>query len=505
MSGSAAQSSVVVNGSALGTPLQSLIMADSIVPGSEPSYEVCKTIYLWHPLGAKMAEAPVEMAQSQKREITLPHASSDRLKEKFEQEWEALGIDGHIANLATQTRVYGVSSIVYGAVGKPVDQPIDFFELPKLEIYFSVFDPLNTSGSLVLNQEPNSPDFQKVVGIRVAGEDYHRSRACVLMNEKPIYIAYTTSAYGYVGRSVYQRALFPLKSFLQTMITDDMVSVKAGVLIAKLKAPGSIIDNLMQKAAGLKRILLQQATTGNVLSITTDESVESLQLQNIEGAMMQARKNILENVAVSSGMPAKILNSESFVEGFGEGTEDAKDVARWVERYRGTLAPVYRFMDKIVQHRAWNEEFFEILKEEFPDEYEGKDYKEAFYYWQNNFKAKWPSLLTEPDSEKIKVDETKLKAISSVIEVFMPNLDPENKAVLLQWAADNINESEMLFATPLELDWEALLKFVQDQQKQQEQMAQAGPEGAPGEAGSEEVEGSPGAAAEPKPKKPETL
>ena len=487
-----------------------MLMADSIVPGSEPGYELCKTIYLWHPLGAKMAEAPCEMAQSQRREITIPHASGERLKEKFEEEWDKLKADDHIANLAAQTRVYGISSIVYGAVDKPTNEPIDLFDLPKLEIYFSVFDPLNTSGSLILNQEPNSPDFQKVVGIRVAGAEYHRSRACVLMNEKPIYIAYTTSAYGYVGRSAYQRALFPLKSFIQTMITDDMVSLKAGVLVAKLKAPGSIIDNLMQKAAGLKRILLQQSTTGNVLSITTEESIESLQLQNIEGAMQQARKNILENIAVASGMPAKILNSESFVEGFGEGTEDAKDVARWVERYRRTLDPVYAFMDRIVQHRAWNEEFFDILKEEFPDEYKGKDYKECFYYWQNNFKAKWPSLLTEPDSEKIKVDETKLKAISSVIEVFMPSLDPENKAILLQWAADNINESEMLFATPLELDWEALLKFVQDQQKQQEQMAQAGPGqapgGGPGEAGGEGSEQAPGAAgAEPKPKKPESL
>ena len=37
------------------------------------------------------------------------------------------------------------------------------------------------------------------------------------------------------------------------MITDDMVTVKAGVIIAKVKQPGSVVDNLMKFAAGTKR------------------------------------------------------------------------------------------------------------------------------------------------------------------------------------------------------------------------------------------------------------
>ena len=488
-------SSVVVNGSNLGTELQSLLMSNGIAPGSDPSYQVCKTIYLYHPLGAKMAEAPIEMAQSQRREIKLPHASGERLKERFEQQWDEDGADAHISNLATQARVYGIASVIYGAPGVDTTTPIDPFDLPGLALYFNVLDPLNTSGSLVLNQEPNSPDFQKVDGVAVGGVAYHRSRACVLMNERPIYIAYTSSGFGYVGRSVYQRALFPLKSFVQTMITDDMVTRKAGVLVAMLKAPGSIIDNLMQKAAGIKRAILQEAATNNVINISVDEKIESLDLKNIDGASIMSRKNILENIAVAAGMPAKILNSETFVEGFGEGTEDAKDVARWVEKYRRTLDQVYAFFDRIIQHRAWNEEFFNILKKEFPDEYKGVDYKTAFYYWQNSYKALWPSLLTEPDSEKIKVDETRLKAISSVVEIMMPALDPENKAALLQWAADNINESEMLFSSPLALDWEAVAKFAEEQAAQANQTGGQTPPG----------EGEDPSGDEPKPKRPESL
>jgi len=37
---------------------------------------------------------------------------------------------------------------------------------------------------------------------------------------------YTQAAFGFVGRSVYQRPLYPLKSFVQTMITDDLGGAK---------------------------------------------------------------------------------------------------------------------------------------------------------------------------------------------------------------------------------------------------------------------------------------
>ena len=63
-----------VNSSALGSQLMDLLMADDLVPGSEPSYQIAKTIYLFHPMGAKLVEQPVKIAQSQQRNITIPQA-----------------------------------------------------------------------------------------------------------------------------------------------------------------------------------------------------------------------------------------------------------------------------------------------------------------------------------------------------------------------------------------------------------------------------------------------
>ena len=451
-----------VSGSGLGNSLSELLTAPDIEPGDPPSYQICKTIWLYHPLGKKMVEAPITMAQSQEREIAVPDSPEDIVVDQFKREWAALKCDDLAAQLCGVARAYGIGSLALKCKEVPDNQPIDMKKLANLDISFSVFDPLNTAGSLVLNQDPNSIDFMKVTAISVSGVPYHRSRTVTIMNERPIYIAYTSSAFGFVGRSVFQRALFPLKSFVQSMVTDDLITKKAGVFIATLKTAGAIINNIMQQVAGLKRLFVQQATNGNVISIGEGEKIETLNMQNIDGAYGMARQNILENIATAADMPAILLKQETFAEGFGEGTEDAKLVAQFVARYRREIGPVYDFLDGIVMWRAWNPEFYKTVQRAHP-EYAEVPYEQAFYRWKNSFTAQWPNLLTEPESEKVKTDDVKLKAIIAVIQVFGPMLDPENKATLFMWAQDNFNENELMFPNPLELDFQALLDYVPPQ------------------------------------------
>ncbi len=398
------------------------------------------------------------MAQSQQREISIQEGPEDRVRAAFVKQWEADGCDDLILNVMATARAYGIASLALVAEELKPNVPLDLWKLPDLSIAFSIFDPLNTAGSLVLNQDPNSIDFMKVTAIAVSGQPYHRSRTVTMMNERPVYIAYTASAFGFVGRSVFQRSLFPLKSFVQSMVTDDLVTKKAGVFIAMLSVAGAIVDKIMQVSAGMKRLFVQQATNGNVISIGKDEKIETLNMQNIDGAYGMARKNILENIAVSADMPAKLLNSETFAEGFGEGSEDAKHVARYIDRIRRQMGPLYGFLDRMIQHRAWNEDFFKAVQAEFP-EYKRMRYKDAFYQWQNSFTAIWPSLLTEPDSEKVKTDDVRLKAIIATVEVFGPMMDPDNKATLIEWAQEAINQNKMLFQSPLALDAEAIANY----------------------------------------------
>jgi len=312
----------------------------------------------------------------------------------------------------------------------------------------------------VLNQDTAAIDFQKTTEIRSGGKTYHRSRTVVVLNEEPIYLEYTSSAYGYVGRSVYQRALYPLKSFLQTMITDDLITLKSGVLIAKVAQTGSIVSNVMGKIGAQKRQFVKEAQTGNVLQITPEESIETLDLHNLEGAYGIARTNILKNIATSADMPAKLLENETMVSGFGEGAEDAKNIARYIDDVREEMDPLYSFFDKIVMHRAWNEDFYKTIQNDFPEQYGKMDYKTAFIKWSNSFKAEWPNLLVEPDSEVAKSDDIKLKAMISTVEVLAPMLDPENKVRIVSWMQDNLNAMKLLFSTPLDIDVDALESYT---------------------------------------------
>lgn len=461
---------IQVSNNSLGSTLQQLLEVDSIQPGSPPSYQICKTIYSFHPLGAKLVELPLKLAQSQRRDISIDTAP-DMVRELFNEQWEKDNCDKHILNFCGLARIYGIASVAMIIEGEEPETPVDFKKLYRQSISFNGYDPLNTAGSLVLNQNPLAIDFMHTTDIRVNGRTFHRSRSCVIMNESPIYIEYTTSAFGFVGRSVYQRTLYPLKSFIQTMQTDDMVSLKAGLLVAMLKQAGSIADNIMNKAFGLKRNAIKSGIVGNVLSIGETEKVESLNLQNLEGPFKTARENILKNLASGAGMPSLMMLEETLAQGFGEGTEDARRIAAYIDGVREDLHPAYNYFDKICFYRAINPDSYKNIQKLHPT-FENVSFEEAFYTWWNSFTATWPNLLKEPDSELVKVEDVELRADLAFYEVIRTDMDPENKAKALIWLTDRMNDRKLMGGKRrLQLDPVTLTAWLEDQREQQKMMA----------------------------------
>lgn len=455
-------SEISINQTSLGSGLMELLGAETIEPGSQAGYGLCKLIWEYHPLGGKLVEKPIRLALSKPRTLTIDAQPKEMLIEAFQKEWVRLGATNHIRDVMFLNRTYGAAAIVMGTPDVPTTEPVDPWKLPDLNIYFNQLDPLNLAGSIVTNQNPNAPDFQKPLAYATAaGQPYHPSRSVVVFNGTPIYLSFQSSGFGYTGRSVFQRALYPLKSFVQSMVTDDLVTFKSGLLIAKQKPAGSIVNKLMQTAAGIKRDYLKQGATGNVLSIDVDEDIEAINMQNTDTAMTTARNNIIANIAAASDVPALLLKDEAFTQGFGEGTEDAKAIVQYVNGIRDDMASLFEFFDKIVMHRAWNKELFEAIQnhEEYGEYYKGMSYEQAFYHWKDNFKAEWESLIEEPESEKVKVDDTKLKGITEILRTLMPVVDPQNRALTMQWAQDNINEMQHMFASSLQLDFDALSEF----------------------------------------------
>jgi hypothetical protein len=453
-------STISITNTAVGGSLIDLLNAGDIQPGSDIGYNICKTLWEYHPLGGKLVEKPIRLALSKKRLITMDMEADEMCIEAFEREWESLGATNHIRDVMFINRAYGAAGIVYGAEGIPTSEPIDPWKLSELNLYFNQLDPLNMAGSIVTNQNPNAPDFQKPLPYTTAaGQPYHPSRSTVVFNGTPIYLSYQASAFGFTGRSVFLRALYPLKSFIQSMITDDLVTFKSGLIISKMKPAGSIVNRVMSSVAGIKRTYLQQGGTGNVLSIDIDEEISSIDLNNTGLAMTTARDNIIANIAAASDVPAMLLKDEAFTQGFGEGTEDAKAIVQYIHGIREDMASLYKFFDKIVMHRAWNEEFFNAVKNKFPETYGSMTYETAFYFWKDKFTVEWESLMEEPESDKVKVEETKMNGITQMLTAMLPVVDPVNKAKLLVWAQDNINEMQSMFQSTLELDEDLLASY----------------------------------------------
>ena len=85
-------SSISVDSSSIGTSLASILLASDIKPGDEPGYETCKCLYLFHPLGQKMAESPIKMAQFKPRQITVTSGPEEDLVKAFNDQWRDDGI-----------------------------------------------------------------------------------------------------------------------------------------------------------------------------------------------------------------------------------------------------------------------------------------------------------------------------------------------------------------------------------------------------------------------------
>jgi hypothetical protein len=451
-----------IAGARLSSELMRLMELEAIAPGSDIGYEACKTIYTNHPLGSRMVDLPLQMAMSQQREIHVGAPGEESLKDAYLREWKRIGAIGadNIIYRATQiSYIYGISTLGANIVGANPADSLPVEDLYKHDMYFNIFDPLNTAGSLVLNQDPTAVDFLHPKQVSVGSQIWNNSKTMVLMHEQPIWIKWTDSAFGFVGRSVYQRAFYPLKSFLVSMLADQFAQEKIGLLVWKAASPGAVLDMAARVFKGMQRQSIKGAKTFNVVSIGENESLESLNLEHLEGAGRYSRENILKNIATGAGMPAALLNQETLTSGFGEGTEDAKQIARYIDRVRIEMDTAYQFMDRIVQRRAWNPIFYEEIKRSFPETYGDLEYEAAFRMWSDAFDAQWPNLLSEPESEKQKGVQARLQAATDLFKTIAPSLDPENKARAIMWLVDVANAEEETFSNPLVLDEDAIAQY----------------------------------------------
>lgn len=443
----------------LSSELMQILDSDAIKPGTDVGYNTCKLLWQFHPLGGKLVEKPINMAMCKPRSYNVETDPDERVVRQFREVWERMGLNEKIKNLFYVSRCYGAAAIGVGTDGVTCKDPLPTFGLREDDVYINVWDPLNAAGSMVTDQNPNSRFFQQAnATLKIASKSWHPSRTLKIFNGTPIYLEYQNSTFGFTGRSVFQRVLYPMKSYIGTMVANNLVAKKAGVLVAKTEQNGSVASGIMAAATGKKRENVKFSENEGVLSIGTKDDIESLNLQNIDKALSTARDNIISDIAAGSDVPAILIKEEAFSNGFGEGKEDSKAISQYVDGVRQVIEPVMDYFERLVRYIAWNEDFYTSLKNDYPDIIT-EDYQTTFRMWEREFDAGWQELVEESPDKRRESDSKVVQQAGALFSIMAQQLDPENRAMAAEWLASVTNATETYGDSPMIIDKEALSKY----------------------------------------------
>jgi hypothetical protein len=443
----------------LSSELAEILESDAIQPGTDVGYQTCKLLWQFHPLGGKLVEKPINMAMCKPRSYNVETDPDERVVRQFSEVWERMGLNEKIKNLFFVSRCYGAAAIGIGTDGASCKEPIPTFGLREEDVYINVWDPLNAAGSMVTDQNPNSRFFQQAnATLKISGKNWHPSRTLKIFNGTPIYLEYQNSTFGFTGRSVFQRVLYPMKSYIGTMVANNLVAKKAGVLVAKTEQNGSVASGIMAVATGKKRENVKISENEGVLSIGKNDSIESLNLQNIDKALNAARDNIISDIAAGSDVPAMLIKEEAFSNGFGEGKEDSKAISQYVDGVRQVIEPVMDYFERMVRYIAWSEDFYNSLKNDFPDIIT-EDYQTTFQMWEREFDAQWQELVEESPDKRRESDSKVVQQAAGLFAILAPQLDPINRAMAADWLSSVTNATETYGDSPMIIDKDALSKY----------------------------------------------
>lgn len=439
--------------------LMQIINSDVIQPGTDVGYQTCKLLWQFHPLGGKLVEKPVNMAMCKPRTYNVETDPDERVVRQFCEVWKRMGLNEKIKNFFYVSRCYGAAAIGVGTDGTSCKNPIPTFGLREEDVYINIWDPLNASGSMATDPDPNSRFFQQAnATLKIASKSWHPSRTLKIFNGTPIYLEYQNSTFGFTGRSVFQRVLYPMKSYIGTMVANNLVSKKAGVLVAKTEQNGSVASGIMAAATGKKRENVKISENEGVLSIGTKESIESLNLQNIDKALSTARDNIISDVAAGSDVPAILIKDEAFSQGWSEGKEDSKAISQYIDGVRQTIEPVMNYFERMVRYIAWSEDFYTSLKNDYPDIITD-DYQTTFRTWEREFEASWQELIEEAPNKRRESDSKVVQQAAALFAVLAPQLDPVNRSMAADWLASVTNATETYGDSPMIIDKDTLSKY----------------------------------------------
>lgn len=380
------------------------------------TYQECKDIYRFWPLGKRVASSLPNFAMSADREIIVKDSPSE-IVDQFKKTAESLQLDKQIRKCSIYSRVFGLAAMFVACENVAVTKNLTRKDVLNNRIVFNVLDPLNIAGIRV-NQDANSLQYQKVEQIQInGGQVVGSKRATAIFNDLPLYLKFSPSTFSFSGPSIYQNMTGVIKSWNRAIVALERIATKAGSIVVKSNslAHASGID-----IAATKRNLqlIRNMENDGIAALNEGGEIEFFQLNGvaeIDSIINQLNTSLMMAL---SDTPSAILLDKNLANGFADGSEDMKAIIMSVDNFRKlALSPLYNFADPFVMYKAWDDEFIETMKKEYPDLYRGMSNIEILTSWVQGFSFKWGNLYPEPEKDRLDTNSVKLDLLQKAKEL----------------------------------------------------------------------------------------
>lgn len=407
------------------------------------SYDECKNIYRTATLGKRIVEGLPNFAMSAEREIDIHKAPPEAI-ERFKETADEMKQDEAIKRTIYNSRIYGTGAL-YVAMYDEEKEEDDFTTKPtfenahKYKMKFTVMDPLNISGSRV-DLNPLSFTFLQVIDVQVNSKQIPKKRIVVSHALEPLYLDSRTSLIPFSPPSVFYNMVALLNQYDDAIKSIGDLLYKAGAIIYKYPAKGKF-NGVSVDAIEMSKKILEQKRSGEVISISSDSTIEDFPISNLSGLIESINKLEDDITKALNDTPASILFDKSLSNGFSEGDKDKETEISIIESFReNKLTPLYNLTDYYVMLKAWDSAFIDDMRYKY-SEYQDKTDSEIFRSWAENFKFQYGNLFPEPESVTQDNNAKKLDNLLKAQQLGANQADLQ----------EELNESE-IFKNEIELD-----------------------------------------------------
>ena len=331
------------------------------------SWQECADLYRLFPLGRRLAEKIVDKALTGERTLYFGERAPEELKKRFLEVSRKCGQDEAVRQTLIFSRIYGTAVLYAVSEESPLDSTLNVLTARNEGLLFKAGDPLAVQ--VQFNQDPRSFRYLSPESAKIRGVKIDKTRCYVCFNGTPMYLQYSNSGFNYGGRSVYENQIPVIRVWAQTLRSMGRMGNRASGIFAFFRNLRKGGANVAAASHSLELVKSVDATGG--VALGSEDKIEFPTTSGI-GDLDTLMSRIEREIVTASDTPLSILLDERLANGFGNGSEDYKQLVQDLKSYRERyIRPLYTFSDIIVAAKAFTPEFLSEVIRDNPDIYQG--------------------------------------------------------------------------------------------------------------------------------------